>query len=243
MKLKNKEIKFMYDHTLCYQKRGLSKLFCSSGNKRINEIILILKKDVDFQEKTFIDVGCSTGYVTSLIVETFNPLKSYGVDTSQINLEAAKERYRHIDFNVFDLNQEHISSEQYDIVTCFETLEHVGNLNIALDNLLKMKKSSGYLLIAVPVEIGFTGVLRMIWRTAYYGYSDIFGEFSNIKFLFAKYLFSLLASERLSKYRHKRTHWCTHLGFDYRDIDEYFDRNSISFHAYNKAMNRFYIIK
>ena len=45
--------------------------------------------------------------------------------------------YNSIDFNVFDLNQEHISSEQYDIVTCFETLEHVGNLNIALDSLLK----------------------------------------------------------------------------------------------------------
>lgn len=233
----------MYDHTLCYHKKGLAKLFCSGGNKRINEIVSILKKNVDFSGKTFIDVGCSTGYVTSLIAETFNPIKSYGVDVNQQNLEVAKERYPDINFSVVDLNNQYLSTNDYDIVTCFETLEHVGNLNIALDHLLKMKKPGGLLLIVVPVEIGFSGILKLIWRTVYYGYSKIFGEFRTTKYLPAKYLVSLLLSDRMSKYRHERTHWCTHLGSDYRDIDDYLNLNSISFYAFNKAMHRFYLIK
>jgi 2-polyprenyl-3-methyl-5-hydroxy-6-metoxy-1,4-benzoquinol methylase len=239
----NKEFS-MYDHALCYQKKGLARLFCSSGNKRIKEIISILSEHVDFKGKIFIDVGCSTGYVTSQIVSAFNPLKSYGVDAVQPNLEVARERYPDIEFSVLDLNKQHNCLNQYDVVTCCETLEHVGNLNIALDNLLKMKKSNGILLITVPVEIGINGILRVIWRTIYYGYSDIFGEFiPNKKFLFIKYLLSLIKSERISKYRDERTHWGTHLGFDYRDIDEYLDKNFIKFSAHNKDMNRFYIIK
>jgi 2-polyprenyl-3-methyl-5-hydroxy-6-metoxy-1,4-benzoquinol methylase len=243
MKEETRRLKVMYDHTLCYQKKGLGKLFCSGGNKRIDEIVSVLKTNVDFSGKTFIDVGCSTGYVTALIAETFNPLKSYGVDVSHPNLEVAKERYPDINFSLVDLNNQILSTNDYDIVTCFETLEHVGNLDIALDNILKIKKSNGFLLIVVPVEIGFSGMLKLIWRTVYYGYSKIFGEFCATKFLFGKYLVSLLLSERMSKYRHKRTHWCTHLGFDYRDIDDYLNLNSIPFYAFNKAMHRFYLIK
>jgi hypothetical protein len=56
-------------------------------------------------------------------------------------------------------------------------------------------------------------------------------------------MWSLLTGERVSKYRNERSHWCTHFGFDYRDIDDYLQVKNVDFYAYNKFGNRYYIVR
>ena len=51
-----------------------------------------LTKEINLENNTFADVGCSTGYITSLITQNFNIKESYGFDTDLENLAVAKER-------------------------------------------------------------------------------------------------------------------------------------------------------
>lgn len=235
----------VYDHSIHYTRHTLRQYLPMSGKAMLNRILDILRMEVDFSGKSFADVGCSTAYITAVIVDEFKPDIAVGMDINQPNLELAKQRYPHIQFQVINLNEDNKPETQYDVLICTETLEHVGELTTAIDNLMKLKKSNGFLLILVPDEIGWLGFLRVLWRVIRYGYNALncFQEVPKQKFLFFKYMWSLLTGERVSKYRNERSHWCTHFGFDYRDIDDYLQVKNVDFCAYNKFGNRYYIVR
>jgi 2-polyprenyl-3-methyl-5-hydroxy-6-metoxy-1,4-benzoquinol methylase len=123
------------------------------------------------QKSRYADVGCSNGYITHLISERYPIDVAVGYDHSEDHLKIARQRYRKIDFRYLELNNPNTTLEKYDFVTCFETLEHVGNLKAALLNLLNMCKPGGRILINVPIEVGVVGVIKFIVKTVFYGYS------------------------------------------------------------------------
>ncbi|MDJ0532563.1 MAG: class I SAM-dependent methyltransferase [Xenococcaceae cyanobacterium MO_207.B15] len=94
------------DHSLDYQKPGIF----NSSKKRLENIMDYLTKEINLENNTFADVGCSTGYITSLITQNFNIKESYGFDTDLENLAVAKERYSTIEFNVLNLNNRYESN-------------------------------------------------------------------------------------------------------------------------------------
>lgn len=228
------------DHSLDYKKK---KIY-NTASKRLDNIMNILEQEAEITGKEYLDVGCSNGYITALIAEKFKPKSACGFDIVESNLAVAREKYPHIEFHTFNLNQAHNIDRQYDVITSFETLEHVGNLQQAIDNLLELKAEQGFILIAVPIEIGWAGLLRVFWRTIKYGYNSgvCFKDFPQQDNLFLKYVFSLLTGKRISQFRDRREHWSPHLGFDYRDIDDRLNSKSISFKTINKDLERFYII-
>ena len=228
------------DHSLDYKKK---KIY-NTAQKRLTNIMNILSHETEIKEKKYLDVGCSNGFITALIAEQFEPRVAYGFDVVESNLEIGRQRHPQVEFQMFNLNEIQDVETEYDVITCFETLEHVGNLNRAIDNLLNLKAKNGFLLIAVPIEIGWSGIFRVFWRTLRYGYNSgvCFRDFPQQKNLFIKYIYSLLTGNRISKFRGKRTHWSTHLGFDYRDVDEYLNLKQINFKTVNKDLERFYLI-
>jgi 2-polyprenyl-3-methyl-5-hydroxy-6-metoxy-1,4-benzoquinol methylase len=234
----------VYDNSVGYTKKSWRNFIPIGGSAFVDRILSILRNNVNFEGKSYVDVGCSTGYITAAIVDEFNPRIGVGMDVSQPSLEVARQRYPNIEFEVIDLNHEINPEIQFDIITCTETLEHVGDLNTAIDNILRLRKSNGYILVVVPDEIGFIGILRVLWRVGRYGPNapHCFSEFSEHKNIIIKYLWSLLVRERVSKYRDKRSNWCTHFGFDYRDIDDHLTAKGVKYMAHNKYGNRFYIM-
>ena len=77
------------------------------------------------------DFGCSNGYLTNAIAEILSAKSSRGFDHSD-NIEIARSVYPHIDFDHLDLNKVSTFDQKFGVVTCFETLEHVGNIQNAL---------------------------------------------------------------------------------------------------------------
>ncbi|MCH8569606.1 MAG: class I SAM-dependent methyltransferase [Balneolales bacterium] len=57
------------------------------------------------------------------------------------------------------------------MVTCFETLEHVGDFNTALNNILGLCSPGGAVIITVPIEIGPWGIGKFVVKRFVYGYS------------------------------------------------------------------------
>lgn len=222
------------DHSLTYKSKSLKNI---PHRIRLSRIIKLIetKKKIN----SFIDVGCSNGFLTNTIKEKLSIPKVKGVDFDKENLLIASKNYQNIDFSYLNLNQNLDNNEKYDLVTCLETLEHVGNIKQALKNLLPLKSSDGIIIISVPIEIFFWGTLKFLLKTNLYKYT--LDELGKIKY--SEYLRSLLKGENISRYRDPaKSGFGTHFGFDYREIDTFFKSEKIRYKAFNSFTTRFYVL-
>jgi len=226
------------DHSLIYKQLRLKNIV---HRMRLRQIILALDDEGTLSKNRFIDVGCSNGYLTNIISERYKLEEVFGVDHDKENLGIAAESYPNIQFNEIDLNR--ISANRYgnfDLVTCFETLEHVGNIENAINQVLSLaSKSNSLVLISVPIEIGIVGIGKFIAKSLYgYNLTEL-----RTGTTFFSYLWRLVSHKKISIFRHKKEGWGTHYGFDYRDIDEMLTETGCTFSAKNQLTTRIYKIK
>ncbi len=97
-----------------------------------------------------LDIACGTGYGASLLGNA-GATHVDGVDISDDVLAYAKSHYTtsSIHFSMGDIATFH-SPTPYDVITCFETIEHVREADRVLANLHSLLKEGGTLLISSP---------------------------------------------------------------------------------------------
>ena len=187
------------DHSLTYRKKSLKNYL---HIRRLHRILNILDRQSFNTAYSYLDIGCSNGYLTNLITQRYNFRSSKGVDHNTENLSVAQKLYDDIKFEFIDLNLPIVETEEkYNVVTCFETLEHVGSIDNATQQVLSFANSEdSFVLMSVPIEIGFWGIVKFITKTLF-GY--------NLKELkhgttYLSYLKHLLTYKNISKFREKR---------------------------------------
>ncbi len=228
----------MIDHSLTYKRKSLRNI---PHILRLKKIFKLVKSLSPKRDESFLDIGCSNGYLTGLIRAEFQLGDTLGLDHTIENLEIAKVRYPEIKFDFVDLNKVPIDNQtKFSIITCFETLEHVGDLNHAIDNIISYSTNGSRILVSVPIEIGIMGTFKFLIKTLVFNYS--------LKELpetpgWWKYCKDLITGKRISRYRVNREGWGTHFGFDYREVDDILRTRKIPTHAFNSFSTRFYIIK
>jgi SAM-dependent methyltransferase len=185
---------------------------------------------------SYADVGCGGGSITQRVVEAACPAKTVGYDVNPDLLDAASRLFPQISFRVWNLSEKRPLDGTYDLVTCLETLEHVEDLEGALNNLLGM--TAGILVITVPVEIGLFGLAKFVAK-AVLGRKPLTDEHAGSPFA---YLRVLATGGDISSFRvHiKGNYWVSHTGFDYRRIDAFLESQQVNFVARNRGWNRFY---
>lgn len=225
------------DHSLTYKQKSFKNYL---HIKRLEKIKGLLQEVAFNANGAYLDIGCSNGYLTNIIAQKFNFSTVKGVDHNTENLQIARENYPQIEFEFIDLNTpQTTTATSYDLVTCFETLEHVGNLPNAIDQVTAMAKERGsFILISVPIEIGFWGIIKFMIKTLY-GYS--LNELKPGTTHFS-YFMRLLSNKSISIYRDQREGWGTHYGFDYREVDKVLAKKNIPFTTKNFYSTRFYLI-
>lgn len=88
-----------------------------------------------------LDFGCGSGEMLELFYRNkYRPAKYVGLDFRQNQINENIEKFGKLDFVTFkqqDLCQEFDLGETFDIITCFEVIEHIGHKNVDafLDNL------------------------------------------------------------------------------------------------------------
>ena len=189
---------------------------------------------------SYADFGCSNGYVTERIRRLTGAERVWGFDHLEEHLARGRRQYPAIEFSLIDLNRPNADLPGFDFVSCFETLEHVGNLEAAIGNLLAAIKPGGTGLVTVPIEIGPRGIAKFIAKLAY-GYN--LSELPQSRALQRRYATALLTGARVSRFRDERRAWGTHFGFDYRDVDDALRRHGVPFGAWNSGTTRFYCIR
>ena len=208
-------------HAKSYKGIGLDKFIHKS---RLKKIVNMLKNLKLAREGVWADFGCSDGFIFSCLrekLEPFNYWKLYGFDHDDRLLDLAKKRnLLNSNFIKFNLNKVSRKYQTFfDLVTCFETIEHTGNYKNAFENIYFSCKYNGYILISVPNEIGLPGIAKFIGRKVLRknAYENFFKGSSALS-----YLAALIKGEDIEKFRDKNSEgWGPHLGFNYKNVEKY----------------------
>jgi 2-polyprenyl-3-methyl-5-hydroxy-6-metoxy-1,4-benzoquinol methylase len=99
------------------------------------------------QGGTLLDVGCAYG---AFLAEAAGHYSCTGCDISGHAVEMASRRLPGVPVFQSDVMGV-IPAGDYDVVTCFDVLEHVPDLDAALTHLGRVLRSRGALVISVPV--------------------------------------------------------------------------------------------
>nr|WP_297275971.1 class I SAM-dependent methyltransferase [uncultured Brachyspira sp.] len=116
----------------------------------------MLKCIPKYEVNSILDIGCGEGQKTYLLLKYFNNAKVLGIDFTEEGIKLANNIYFNVENltfekeNVFNIDKNKIN---YDIVSCFEVLEHVEDWPSLLKKISDI--SNKYVLVSVP-----TGKMR-----------------------------------------------------------------------------------
>ena len=98
-----------------------------------------------------LDAGCGVGWGTALLAAA-GPARLVGLDIDEDALAEAGERTRglNVELRRGDLLRLPFGDRSFDLVTCFEAIEHVSDPDVALDELHRVLRPDGVLLISTP---------------------------------------------------------------------------------------------
>lgn len=105
--------------------------------------------------KDVLDVGCGQGYGCNILSE--NATSVVGVDKSAEAISLAKELYKHSDvkFVAASAYELPFAESSFDIVCCFQVIEHLKYPEKLLALIKKLLKPGGILIISTPNKIQF----------------------------------------------------------------------------------------
>ncbi|MEX0965734.1 MAG: class I SAM-dependent methyltransferase [Bacteroidia bacterium] len=113
---------------------------------RKQKVIASNLADKQSSNTTILDIGCGTG-------EFLNKCKESGWKT--VGVEPVADARKHakdtFGLSVFEeVEQPEVSKQLYDAITLWHVLEHIHDVNEAIENIYKLLKNDGFVLIAVP---------------------------------------------------------------------------------------------
>jgi ubiquinone/menaquinone biosynthesis C-methylase UbiE len=97
------------------------------------------------------DIACGTGYGCKILLNSATT-RIVGIDISQDAISEALKRYKddRIAFTVGNILDIELPNESQDAITCFETIEHVDQQEIAISELCRVLDPNGTLIISCP---------------------------------------------------------------------------------------------
>ena len=102
------------------------------------------------KDKSILDIASGVGYSAPLFIKA-GAVSYVGVDLNEKLVKYANERFgsankKYYLGDICSFNK----GETYDIITCFETIEHVENYEAAIKNLFQLLNKGGLLIISSP---------------------------------------------------------------------------------------------
>lgn len=101
--------------------------------------------------KSVLDFACGSGYGSLMLKKEGRATEVDGADVSRELIDYAKDNFatEGVSFFVDDLAEHHFK-KKYDVVTCFETIEHIEDYRKALKNIFDLLNPDGLLIISTP---------------------------------------------------------------------------------------------
>lgn len=107
--------------------------------------------------KKALDIGCAFGYVTELLKKIGYDV--VGLDISVYAIKKAHEMFTYCDFMVADACHIPIRSQAFDLVTCFELIEHIPRPKMVIEEVVRLLKKDGLCIWTTP----YRGPIKRIY--------------------------------------------------------------------------------
>ena len=114
-----------------------------------NKLIIWALKKNKCDAKSFLEIGCGTGFVMAEISKACSKMFLTGSEIFSDGLSFAKSRVPSAKFMQMDARQVPFADE-FDAIGAFDVLEHIEEDQVVLKELSKALKQKGVLLITVP---------------------------------------------------------------------------------------------
>ena len=99
--------------------------------------------------KKILEIGCGQGFNTQILAKnTKNDV--IGIDFSREEIIIAKKRYKGVNFEVMNAENLKFKGNTFDKIYAIQILEHVDNLDKVLDEIARVLKPKGRVIISVP---------------------------------------------------------------------------------------------
>jgi len=132
-----------------WNKEGDYKILHRINDLRIKFILSKVKKSI--KKKSILDVGCGGGLATEPLAK--KGAEVIGIDENNNNLKQAKKHalekslkinYINTSFDNFIKN----NKKKFDLILCLEVIEHVDNYKKTLEQITKIIKPGGFLILS-----------------------------------------------------------------------------------------------
>jgi malonyl-CoA O-methyltransferase len=129
----------------------------------------LLSKIPNKNYKNILDIGCGTGFLTSLVKNTFPDANVTGIDNSLGMIDIAKRMNRNIKFKCIDANRIDLMDEEYDLIVSSMALHWIENLPEWLVRVNKVMSENGSLYFVLPIK----NTLYELERSFNYAYKEL----------------------------------------------------------------------
>jgi ubiquinone/menaquinone biosynthesis C-methylase UbiE len=99
-----------------------------------------------------LELGCGGGQSTNYLANTLAKFTCTGTDISKTAIDSAREKYmlKNLKFEVADVHSLPYSDGEFDLVTSCDVIEHLPDIQKALEEMIRVLKSNGLIIIKAP---------------------------------------------------------------------------------------------
>lgn len=120
-----------------------------AANDRFTQMISIIATLPS--PKKMLDVGCGTGYFSSMLQKKYINAKFSGFDVSHIAIKEGKKLYPKIDLRVVNAEEKFpYATNKFDLVVSGEHIAHLKEVDTYVSEMYRVTAPKGYLLITTP---------------------------------------------------------------------------------------------
>lgn len=121
-----------------------------------NKLIEINKLLPPKQSLKILDAGCGEGHLIERLYNENNHNQYYGGDITDVAIKKAKKRCPYAKITKEDLIKLGYDDDFFDIVICTDTIEHLRDYKRAIEEMERVLKKGGILIIHFPNEVLWT---------------------------------------------------------------------------------------
>lgn len=100
--------------------------------------------------KVILDIACGEGYGSFILSQSGEKVLGMDIDPKAIKFAANKYRRPQLKFKIGDIYETGLESAMFDLIVCFETIEHVEDTERAIIELKRILKPDGLLIMSTP---------------------------------------------------------------------------------------------
>ena len=115
-------------------------------------------QDISFSK--CLDIGCASGYMLNEISNQYPNISFYGIDPYNQAIKYGQKTYPHIKFTMSLAEKLPFKDNFFDLILCYETIEHVKDAQKALQEIKRVLDKKG--LAVITMDSG-NWLFRIVW--------------------------------------------------------------------------------